>query len=65
LQENWAILKEELTICYQKVADTHKEMQELDRSMAEALLSIGTVEGEIQTMRPVENLLLEDLNVCI
>uniref|UniRef100_A0A915LN16 Dystrophin n=1 Tax=Meloidogyne javanica TaxID=6303 RepID=A0A915LN16_MELJA len=63
LQENWAILKEELTICYQKVADTHKEMQELDRSMAEALLSIGTVEGEIQTMRPVENLLLEDLNL--
>ncbi|CAK5089037.1 unnamed protein product [Meloidogyne enterolobii] len=63
LQEDWAILKEELTICYQKVADTHKEMQELDRSMAEALLSIGTVEGEIQTMRPVENLLLEDLNL--
>ncbi|KAL7074907.1 hypothetical protein ACQ4LE_005861, partial [Meloidogyne hapla] len=63
LQENWIILKEELTVCYQRVADTHKEMQELDRSMAEALLSIGTVEGEIQTMRPVENLLLEDLNL--
>lgn len=40
-------------------------MQELDRSIAEALLSIGTVEGEIQAMKPVENLLLEDLNVCI
>jgi predicted nucleic acid-binding Zn-ribbon protein len=39
-------------------------MQDLDRAMAEALLSIGQVEEELQALKPVEDLLLEELKAA-
>lgn len=63
LQSEWAILREELTGWYQQVSDAYKEMQELDRAMAEALLTIGTVEEGLNALRPVEDLMLEELKV--
>lgn len=64
LQSQWAILKEELTAWYQQVSDARKEMLDLDRSMAEALLAIGQAEEELHALKPVEDLLLEELKTA-
>ena len=61
LQTQWTGLKEELAVWLQQVGDAHKEMQELDRAVAEALLATGKAEEELHALKPVEDLLLEEL----
>ncbi|KAL3082936.1 hypothetical protein niasHS_010738 [Heterodera schachtii] len=61
LQTQWAFLKEQLGHWSEQVANALREMGELDRAMAEALLAISAVEEQLDALKPVEQLRLEEL----
>uniref|UniRef100_A0A183C715 Calponin-homology (CH) domain-containing protein n=1 Tax=Globodera pallida TaxID=36090 RepID=A0A183C715_GLOPA len=64
LQTQWPLLKEQLGNWSENVTSALREMQELDRAMAEALLSIGAVEEGLNALKPVEQLRLEELKAA-
>uniref|UniRef100_A0A914HK11 Dystrophin n=1 Tax=Globodera rostochiensis TaxID=31243 RepID=A0A914HK11_GLORO len=64
LQTQWPLLKEQLGHWSENVTSALREMQELDRAMAEALLSIGAVEEGLNALKPVEQLRLEELKAA-
>lgn len=64
LKAQWELLKQQVAQWSIVVASAHKDMIELDRTIAESLLAIGTIEDEIQKLRPVESLRLEELKEC-
>lgn len=63
LKSSWALLKQQVQAWSKVVITAHKDMQELDKCIAESLLAIGSMEDEIQSLPLVESLRLEELKV--
>ncbi|KAI1731518.1 EF hand domain-containing protein [Ditylenchus destructor] len=61
LKSSWALLKQQVQAWSKVVITAHKDMQELDKCIAESLLAIGSMEDEIQSLPLVESLRLEEL----
>lgn len=61
LSSSWELLKKQISSWSDVVAGAHREMQELDRAIAESLLSVGSIEDELQQLPLVESLKLEEL----
>lgn len=61
LKSTYDTLKQHVTAWQKVVSSAHKDIQELDRTIAESLLAIGTIENELESQCAVENLRLEEL----
>lgn len=61
LKSSWELLKQHCRVWSAVVGDAHRDMQELDKAIAESLLAIGAIEEDIDRRRPVEELRLEEL----
>uniref|UniRef100_A0A1I7SAC8 Dystrophin n=1 Tax=Bursaphelenchus xylophilus TaxID=6326 RepID=A0A1I7SAC8_BURXY len=61
LKSSYDALKQHLSAWQRVVSTAHRELQELDTAIAESLLAIGTIENEMDGMKLVEDLRLEEL----
>lgn len=61
LEKQWKQLQKQLDLWSKVVAQAHSDMEELDKTIAESLLAIGTIEDEILKLKSVEKLRLEEL----
>ena len=61
LKVSWADLQCRVQAWSLAVNNVHADMQELDKSVGEALLAISALEDELLTLRAVEDLRLEEL----
>lgn len=61
LKSSYDALKQHLAAWRRVVATAHRNLQELDTAIAESLLAIGAIESDIEGMKLVEELRLEEL----
>ncbi|CAD5206423.1 unnamed protein product [Bursaphelenchus okinawaensis] len=61
LKTSYDALKQHLNAWQRVVATAHRELQDLDTAIAESLLAIGSIENEMEGMKLVEDLRLEEL----
>lgn len=61
LEKNWNLFLEQLRMLGQVVRNAHKEVSELNSALAEALLTLSTLEAKVDKCKPVEKLQLNQL----
>ncbi|KAK0429407.1 hypothetical protein QR680_011365 [Steinernema hermaphroditum] len=61
LKTKWAELKEQCAEWSRVVESGHREMQDLDKAVAESLLALGAIEADLERRKPVEKLRLDQL----
>ncbi|TKR92162.1 hypothetical protein L596_006870 [Steinernema carpocapsae] len=61
LKSKWAELKEQCADWGRVVESGHREMQDLDKAVAESLLALGAIEADLERRKPVEKLRLDQL----
>ncbi|KAI6226090.1 Discontinuous actin hexagon [Aphelenchoides besseyi] len=61
LKSTYETLKQHVAAWQRVVKGAHRDIQELDRAIAESILALGTIENELETKCPVEDLRLEEL----
>ena len=61
LENDWKTFIEQLNLLSQVVREAHKEISDLSNALAEALLTVSSLEAKMDKCRPVEKLQLDQL----